>query len=45
MHNLTRLAGLLGSPLMLLTGRIAGITNIFGELLSPVTDVTTGVSP
>lgn len=43
MHNLTPLSGLLGGALiglaaamlMLLTGRIAGISGIFGGLLSP----------
>jgi uncharacterized membrane protein YedE/YeeE len=43
MHNLTPLAGLLGgaliglaaAALMLLTGRIAGISGIFGGLLRP----------
>jgi uncharacterized membrane protein YedE/YeeE len=45
MHNLTPLSGLLGGALiglaaamlMLLTGRIAGISGIFGGLLSPAT--------
>lgn len=43
MHNFTPLSGLLGgaliglaaSALMLLTGRIAGISGIFGGLISP----------
>lgn len=43
MHNLTPLSGILGGALiglaaallMLLTGRIAGISGIFGGLLSP----------
>ncbi len=43
MHNLTPLSGLLGgaliglsaAALMLLTGRIAGISGIFGGLLTP----------
>lgn len=45
MHNLTPLSGLLGGALiglaaamlMLLTGRIAGVSGIFGGLLSPAT--------
>ena len=45
MHNLTPLSGLIGGALiglaaamlMLLTGRIAGISGIFGGLLSPAT--------
>lgn len=45
MHNLTPLSGFLGGALiglaaamlMLLTGRIAGISGIFGGLLSPAT--------
>jgi len=45
MHNLTPLSGLLGGALiglaaamlMLLTGRIAGISGIFGGLLQPET--------
>lgn len=45
MHNLTPFSGLLGGAmiglaaamLMLLTGRIAGISGIFGGLLSPAT--------
>lgn len=45
MHNLTPLSGLLGGALiglaaamlMLLTGRIAGISGILGGLLSPAT--------
>lgn len=45
MHNLTPLSGLLGGALiglaaamlMLFTGRIAGISGIFGGLLSPTT--------
>ena len=45
MHTLTPLSGLLGGALiglaaamlMLLTGRIAGISGIFGGLLSPAT--------
>ncbi|HAO43052.1 MAG TPA: YeeE/YedE family protein, partial [Afipia sp.] len=43
MHNLTPLSGLIGGALiglaaamlMLLTGRVAGISGIFGGLLSP----------
>lgn len=46
MHNLTPLSGLLGGALiglaaamlMLLTGRIAGISGIFGGLLTPSTN-------
>ena len=45
MHNLTPLSGLIGggliglaaAMLMLLTGRVAGISGIFGGLLSPAT--------
>lgn len=45
MHNFTPLSGLIGGALiglaaamlMLLTGRIAGISGIFGGLLSPAT--------
>ena len=46
MHNLTPFSGLIGgaliglasAALMLLTGRIAGISGIFGGLLQPATD-------
>lgn len=53
MHHLTPLSGIVGgaliglaaSMLMLLTGRIAGISGIFGGYSNPVPAIAAGASP